>query len=220
MKTRRQVLQGFAQATGAVLLVPAISACGHKKSASALMDADPVTRVPNALPRNWDPVLYNRLRGNAGYIPEAYLADVNGPNGSWDHVGKHLPYRVLLNGEGVPKGYIALMWGDPEKGYTPHPNARRGESNQYEGHWYNWIRVRKATDRDAAEVQSTFAEWPNVSDGDNGAYAVFGGGDIEADAGAKTIYLVALPSDVQPGDIVRIHAHCLTHGEYVDFLKV
>lgn len=43
---------------------------------------------------------------------------------------------------------------------------------------------------------------------------------LMAENGKNTIYLVALPSDVGPGDTVRSWAHCLTHGEYIDFLAV
>lgn len=218
--TRREVLQGMALAAGAVILVPAVSACTKKDGASVLANADPATRVPQVIPRNWDPIEFNIVRGNAGHIPASYLPDVNGPNGSWDHVGKHLPYVVTLDGGETPEGYVALMWGDQEKGHTPHPNERRGEANNYEGHWYNWIRIRKATLSEAEELQSTYSEWPGLADGDSGAFAVHGGGDIEADGGRQTIYLAALPSDVQSGDIVRIHAHCLTHGEYVDFVQI
>lgn len=210
----------MALAAGAVILVPAISSCGKSGQGSVAGAGDPATQLPYTVPQNWDAVRYNIMRGNAGFIPDSYLPDVNGPDGTWDHVGKHLPFVVTLDDGGTPEGYVALMWGDPEKGHTRHPNARRGEENKYEGHWYNWIRIRKATQSEAEETQSTYSEWPGIADGDSGAYAVRGGGDIEADAGRNTIYLAALPLDVRPGDIVRVHAHCLTHGEYVDFIKI
>lgn len=210
----------MALTAGAVILMPAVSSCGKNKRDSALRDANPDTQLPHTVPRNWDPVSFNTVRGNAGYIPDSYLPDVNGPDGSWDHVGKHLPFVVTLDDGGTPEGYVALMWGDPEKGHSRHPNARRGEENHYEGHWYNWIRLRKSTTSQAEELQSTYSEWPGITDRDNGAYAVRGGGDIEADSGKNTIYLVALPPNVKPGDILRVHAHCHTHGEYVDFIKL
>jgi hypothetical protein len=111
------------------------------------------------------------------------------------------------------------MWGDPAKGHAKHPNAPRSESNP-EGHWYNWIKIRKATDGDAQEIESRFSNWPTTEPTDNGRYAAFEGTDPAADAGKNTVYLVALPPDVRPGDTVRVHAHCLTHGEYVDFVTV
>ena len=50
--------------------------------------------------------------------------------------------------------------------------------------------------------------------------AVAGGGDITAESGKNTVYLCKLPDGLQKGDTVRIWAHCLTHGEYVDFIEV
>ena len=33
-------------------------------------------------------------------------------------------------------------------------------------------------------------------------------------------YLVQLPAGLVSGDVIRVHANCLTHGEYVDFLTI
>ena len=112
------------------------------------------------------------------------------------------------------------MWGDTSKGYARHPNAARSEANNQQGHWYDWIRIRKAVEGETEELQSNYSDWPGTAPSDNGAYAVFGGGDITADSGKNTIYLAALPEGVKSGDRVRVWAHCLTHGEYVDFLTV
>lgn len=220
VSTRRELLQRMAGIVGATLLLPTVSACGGRKGASLLADGDPATRIPRTITANWDPIRFNQIRGNAGFIPESYLPQINGPTGARTHIGMHLPYRVLEDDPSVPDGYIAMMWGDPNKGYSAHPQARRGPANNYEGHWFHWIRVRKATLDDAEELQSTFSEWPVTTNGDNGRYAVHGGASIEADRGVKTVYLVALPTDVEKGDIVRVHARCLQHGEYVDFLRV
>ena len=100
-----------------------------------------------------------------------------------------------------------------------HPNAVPREDNDFEGHWYQWITLRKATDGPAVEVTSTYTGWPEVREGDSGSYASHGGGDITRESGVHTVQLAALPPDVQPGDRVRVVAHCLTHGEYVDFLE-
>lgn len=225
MTTRRQFLRHLATASGAVVLVPAVSRCaapsagaptaGEAAGAAAGELAIPLTRAAD-----WDPMAYNRARGLAGAIPDSYLGDITGPDGDAQHLGKHLPYVPAIDAERMPADMLAIMWGDPAKGHAKHPNAVRSEANNHEGHWYNWIRVRKATAADAEELQSAYSEWPGVLPEDNGAYAVFGGGDITAESGKNTIYLAALPSDVQSGDWVRIHAHCLTHGEYVDFLQV
>lgn len=234
---RRDFLKKLAMTTGAVVLMPAVSAC---KSAPAPAPEDPKTDAPTTdapesqpatsaattpatpplvKPEGWDAIAYNKERGNAGAIPESYLGKVNGADGDTKHLGKHLPYIPTLDEGAVPAGFIALMWGDPAKGHAKHPNAVRSEANNNEGHWYNWIRVRKAVEGDAEELESSYAEWPGV-DADASKYAVFGGGDITAESGKNTIYMTALPADVKPGDTIRIHAHCLTHGEYVDFITV
>ena len=111
------------------------------------------------------------------------------------------------------------MWGNPELGHAKHPNASKSEANPI-GHWYDWIRIRKAVPGEAEELQSQYSDWPGIVEGDNGAYAVSGGGEITEDGGKNTMYLAALPKDLKPGDTIRIHAHCLTHGEYVDFLTI
>ena len=230
--SRRSFLRQLAVAAGAVVLMPRVTACGGSGAATAepggpssrpTLATDGSAAVPVPVPRTqpdgWDPVEFNRARGNAGAIPESYLGDINGPDGDWDHLGKHLPWFPELDPALVPAGYVGIMWGDPDKGHTPHPNAPRGPANNHEGHWYNWIRVRKATDEEAQELQSTYTDWPGTNPDDSGAYAVHGGGEITDNAGKNTIYLAAVPPDVRPGDLVRIYAHCLTHGEYVDFVR-
>lgn len=238
---RRAFLKQLSLLTGGAVLMPWVSACSSdsgagkpdgmptsapatqpsadamRKAAAGSMAGPP---LPNTKPPSWDPIAFNKARGNAGMIPKSYLGDINGPDGDTKHLGKHLPYvPKLADASVVPAGYIALMWGDPDKGYARHPNAPKSEGNP-DGHWYNWIKLRKATDGDAQELQSNYADWPGDSPDDNGAYAVFGGGDIQADGGKNTVYLAALPPDVKPGDTVRVWAHCLTHGEYVDFITV
>jgi hypothetical protein len=176
--------------------------------------------VPLVRPQDWDAIAFNRERGNAGAIPQSYLADINGPDGETKHLGKHLPCVADTSGLHMPEGYIALMWGDPARGYAQHPNARTGSETYPRGHWYDWVRVRKAVAGDAQEVETRFSSWPEPGAGDTGQYRVAGGGEIEADNGKNTIYLVRLPPDVKPGETVRVWAHCLYHGEYVDFLEV
>ncbi|MFT6627894.1 MAG: hypothetical protein ACJA1R_001154, partial [Flavobacteriales bacterium] len=188
---------------------------GAQSAAIAAGDA-----VPMAQPPRWDAVTFNRVRGNAGAIPASYLDDINGPDGDTNHLGKHLPYVPELDAQTLPAGMIAIMWGDPNKEHARHPNAPRNEANNNEGHWYNWIRISKATDADREEVQSTYTDWPGIGSGASGAYAVHGDGSLEDEGGKNTIYLAALPSDVGSGDTIRIYAHCLTHGEYVDFLTL
>lgn len=222
---RRQFLKNLAALTGTVVLVPSIKACGGAAavdSPTSMPSTSMLAPPPTAKPADWDPIAYNLARGNAGAIPDTYLADVNGPEGENSHLGKHLPYVPAVDAGAVPAGYLAIMWGNPAVGHAQHPNAVRAEANNFEGHWYNWIRIRKATEAEvnAEEVESGYSEWPGTTESDNGAYAVFGGGDITANAGKDTIYLAALPADVQSGDVVRVWAHCLTHGEYVDYLTV
>ncbi len=218
MTTRRQFLHRLATASGAVVLMPAVSRCS---GAPTVADGTPpMPAIPMDRASDWDPVAFNQARGNAGAIPDSYLDDINGPDGVANHLGKHLPFVPELDAALVPTGMLPIMWGDPDLGYARHPNAVRSEANNFEGHWYNWIRIRKATAGSAEELESAYSEWPGITDADNGAYAVLGDGDITGDSGKNTIYLAALPPDVSPGDWVRVHAHCLTHGEYVDFVRV
>lgn len=220
---RRNFLQRLAAATGAVVLVPSVSACGGSQASSepTSQAASSMTpAVPETEPADWEPISFNRERGNAGAIPDSYLPSINGEDGETAHLGKHLPYVPDTDGLEVPAGYIAIMWGDPDKGHTRHPNAPRNESNNNEGHWYNWIRIRKADDPSSQELESSYSEWPGIDPSDNGAYAVYGGGDITEDSGKNTVYLAALPEGVSSGDRIRVYAHCLTHGEYVDFITV
>ncbi len=212
---RRELLKGLSVTVGGAVLLPTVVNCAGSGAMKKRSDGGPP--VPLSRPPNWDPIAFNRARGNAGFIPDSYLGSINGPDGETKHLGKHLPF--IVEAEGVPAGYVALMWGDPARGYARHPNAPASQSNP-QGHWYNWIRVRKAFDGEAQQLESRFSNWPEASEADNGAYLVLGGGDIAADGGRNTIYLTAIPDDCRIGDIVRIWAHCLTHGEYVDFVTI
>ncbi|AKV00503.1 hypothetical protein AKJ09_07166 [Labilithrix luteola] len=215
--TRRTFLDRLARATGALVLAPISSACAAR-AAEPSKPGDP-RAVPRERPAGWDPIEFNRARGNAGAIPASYLPSINGPDGDAKHLGKHLPYIPNFERARFPAGAIALMWGDSSKGYAAHPNAAPSQANP-EGHWFNWIRIRKAVAGDAEERESRFSAWPHPRPGDNGAYRASRGDAPGADSGKDTIYIAELPSDVRPGDLVRIHAHCITHGEYVDFLVV
>lgn len=199
---------------GATVLAPAAFSC-VKEDGTQSPEQNALT-IPKKAPTDWNPIAFNKSRGNKGAIPKSYHESINGADGDKKHLGKHLPYTVVH--PEIPAGSIALMWGDPSKGHAKHPNAGKSDKNP-EGHWYNWIRVRKATDAEAQEVESKYSAWPVIGGQDNGAYLAEQGDDPAADSGKSTIYLAKLPDDVKPGDMVRIHAHCLTHGEYVDFLK-
>ncbi|OIP38517.1 MAG: hypothetical protein AUK47_11795 [Deltaproteobacteria bacterium CG2_30_63_29] len=215
MLDRREFFKSLAMGASAVVLLPQLVACGSKAvNADPTAGADPLA-IPTRPPADWDPIAFNKARGNAGAIPESYLPSINGPDGDTQHLGKHLPYIVPVEAGQMPQGMLAIMWGDPAKGYAKHPNAPKSEENPT-GHWYNSIKIRKAVDGDAEEQESAYADWPGTGE----QFVVFGGGDLSEDSGKNTIYIVGLPSDVSPGDTVRIHAHCLTHGEYVDFIQV
>lgn len=226
---RREFLKQLAIATGGVVVLPlAVSCKGGAGSDKASVTEDPgvelvepvMAAVPLVLAADWDPVAFNTDRGNAGAIPAEYLPDINGPDGVPKHLGKHLPYVPQVDPALVPEGYLALMWGDPDKGYAMHPQSPEGSESYPMGHWYNWIRVRKAVEGEAIEAESEFTSWPGPADGDSGLFVAADGGDPAADGGKNTVYLVRLPDDVVAGDTVRIYAHCLYHGEYVDFLTV
>ncbi|MDJ0762520.1 MAG: hypothetical protein QNJ97_05970 [Myxococcota bacterium] len=234
IKERRAFLKELAAFTGGMAIAPMVVSCGGgQKGAIPPAKPDevkpPVTvdtkgsdpdAIPLVQPVDWDPLVFNRKRGNAGAIPASYHADINGPDGVNKHLGKHLPYIPELPEGLVPNGYLPLMWGNPELGYARHPNAPKGDPAYPEGHWYNWVLVRKAVDQDVEEVHSQFTSWPEPGDDQSGQFAVFGGGDITADSGKNTVYLVALPKDVTKGDLIRVYGHCLYHGEYVDFVTI
>ncbi len=231
MATRREMLEKLATATGALVLAPAVLGlgCGSESAPQPTPEPTPEPTtgsetpepiaVPTSRPADWDAIAFNRTRGNAGAIPDSYLESINGPEGELKHLGKHLPFVPELDPALVPPGMLAIMWGDPSKGHAPHPNAPPSEDNP-DGHWYNWIRIRVATDGDAEEVETQFSGWPLADQEDSGAYAVQGEGEITDDGGKQTIYLVALPEGVAAGAEIRVYAHCLTHGEYVDFLTL
>lgn len=225
------MLELLAASTGATILAPLAAGCGGSSSTTTEAEsgsaetgggetaaADPMA-VPYTRPEGWDPIAFNRDRGNAGAIPESYRDEINGPDGELMHLGKHLPYIPTLTGATIPAGMIALMWGDPSRGHAKHPNALPNETAP-DGHWYDWIRIRKATMEGAVEETSTYSRWPTVLDTDNGVIAAAEGTDPTADAGKNTVYLAVLPEGLVSGDVIRIHANCLTHGEYVDFLTI
>lgn len=211
--SRRDFLKYAALTTGSFAVLPGITGCSSKQSCG-LYD------IPFTRPENWDPIAYNRKRGNRGAIPKSYLPSINGPDGVKKHLGKHLPYIPELDCKTIPKGYLPLMWGDPAKGYTMHPNAPKSEANNFEGHWYSWIRLRKATPWYAETAMTVFSGWPKTCAKDNGIYRVMGNKEITEDGGIYTVYLVKLPGDVKKGDTLRVWAHCLTHGEYIDFIRL
>lgn len=229
IQDRREFLRQLAIATGGVVVLPmAISCTGGSESEEVVVTEDAgvelvkpaMAAVPFVLAADWDPVVFNTDRGNAGAIPEGYLPDINGPDGVPKHMGKHLPYVPQVDPALVPEGYLPVMWGDSGKGYAMHPQAPEGTESYPLGHWYNWIRIRKAVEGEAIETESEFTAWPGPVDGDTGLFVAADGGDLAADGGKNTVYLVKLPEDVVPGDTVRIYGHCLYHGEYVDFLTV
>jgi hypothetical protein len=232
--TRRDFFHHVVGATGTLVLAPYLVGCEPTSTPDRAPTAMPILEpvaptetpaaeppsVPLERPAGWDALAFNKRRGNAGAIPASYLDDINGPDGDARHLGKHLPFLPALDpGVVVPAGMLAIMWGDPSKGYARHPNAASTEGNP-EGHWYNWIRLRKATAGDTREVESHYRSWPAVEPGDDGAYTALAGDDPARDGGENTVYLAQLPPDVVPGDLVRVHAHCLTHGEYVDFVQL
>jgi hypothetical protein len=217
---RRAFLRVLGSGSAALVLAPLTTACSSSAApasgaASAGGEAADPLAIPLSKPARWEPIAFNRARGHAGAIPESYWPSIDGDDGAANHLGKHLPYIPTAADATAPEGMVAIMWGDPEKGHARHPNAVRSDANQGEGHWYNWIEIREATDDDAPSARSTYPEWPGDADG---GFAVAGGGELTDDGGKNTVYLAALPAGVGPGDTVRIYAHCLTHGEYVDFL--
>lgn len=223
--TRRVFLTKLATLSGAAVLFPLATRCasapkGSMGTAPAAGAPGSSLPLPTVRPADWEPLAFNRKRGNAGAIPKTYLADINGADGDKKHLGKHLPFVPQVDAKLIPAGYIAVMWGDPAKGHARHPNAPKDTSKSYRGHWYNWVKVRKAVEGAAEELQNTYPDWPGTAPDNKTQFAALGGGDIAADGGKNTIYLVKLPPDVKAGDTIRLWGHCLYHGEYVDFLTI
>jgi hypothetical protein len=210
---RRQFLWDATRLSFAVLLSP-IACSRVRQPVGATTDHG--LDIPRTRPGNWDPLRFNRARGVAGAIPRSYLPAIEGPDGDRRHLGKHLPYVVAI---GAPLGMLPLMWGDPRKGFAQHPNAGPSAGNPT-GHWYDWIRLRRATDDEAEERESRFSSWPHQGPDDNGAYLAAGEQGVTAEGGAATIYLAEVPKDARPRELLRVHAHCRTHGEYVDFVAL
>lgn len=211
---RREFFKTTLGLAGFSLMLPVISACESGPDTKGVM-------LPMEKPKNWNPIEFNKKRGNSGAIPDSYLPAINGPDGVKKHLGKHLPFIPKLDPKIViPAGYIPIMWGDPSKGHTPHPNAIPGPDNNYLGHWYNRIELRRAISIYAQTQISTYNGWPDNTDNDSGRYLSLTGGSLTEANGINTVYLAKLPSDVQKGDTVRVLAHCLTHGEYVDFINI
>jgi hypothetical protein len=173
---------------------------------------------PTAKSANWDAVQYNIARGKLGYIPSAYMAQILATDGIKNQLGKHLPYVPALSPSIQKEGYLPVMWGDPQLGYAQHPNGPKAADNP-EGHWYNWIRITKEGDAGSL-VETRFDNWPTVSSEVNGLYKPLSGKDVTLDGGRNTVYLAELPPGLQDGDTVMVWAHCLTHGEYVDFVTL
>ncbi len=209
---RKKFIQNLAVCTGSFVLLPVVSSCKWFE--------DQKLSIPKVINSNWNPIQFNRERGNQGAIPASYLPSINGIDGEKKHIGKHLPFVPEIEPEKIPDGFLPIMWGDPSKGYAKHPNAPKNNTKGYEGHWYNWIRIRKATSGNASELKSTYSNWPSIGSSDNGSYVAFGDQEITSNSGKNTIYLAALPPDVKKGDTLRIYAHCKTHGEWVDFVKI
>ncbi len=228
---RRAFLKQLAAYTGGVVVAPIAVSCGKsipsvptagslKADAMAGAEQAVMPEVPLVRPADWDPIAFNKKRGILGAIPASYHADINGLDGEKKHLGKHLPYVPGVDAALVPEGFVPLMWGDPSLGYAKHPNAPKGDPTYPKGHFYDWIQLRKATAEEAEETDSIFGNWPIPEADDNGQLTVFGDGEITADSGKNTVYLVGKPADVVSGDVVRIHGHCLYHGEYVDFITI
>ncbi len=174
---------------------------------------------PTTRPSHWDPVAFNIMRGNSGAIPKSYMEQITAPEGQAKHLGKHLPY--------IPKtfarsrweaGFVPLMFGDPELHFVRHPNAPKSGGNPV-GHWYNWVRI-SVVGRPESEIETAYDNWPKPSGAVNGKIAALEGADPTADGGKNTVYLARLPEGAKAGDTLRFWGHCLTHGEYVDFLAL
>jgi hypothetical protein len=211
--------RSFLIESAALAATSVLAGCAGAKAAGAgAADAASLATPPLAPPPGWDAFAYNVARGRAGFIPEKYLADIVAPEGDKKHLGKHLPYVPALPEERRVDGYLPLMWGDPSKGNAKHPNAPIDATNP-EGHWYNWIRLAIVGQAEG-EVETRYDAWPEPTSAVNGKLTGLASADPRDDAGKNTVYLAVLPKGAKAGDTLRVWAHCLTHGEYVDFVTL
>lgn len=223
-KNRRAFFKHLAALTGTVVIAPMAISCSKASTPAvrpiARVDASNAPDIPLAKPSNWDANAFNKNRGLKGAIPQSYYADINSPDGEKKHLGKHLPYIPDIKPTDYPEGYIPIMWGDPSKGFSQHPNSAQHSPGYTVGHWYNWVRTKNTSIENGEEIESQFHAWPGPRDGaDATVFSVFGEGNIEDNDGKNTIYMLSKPADLNDGDTMRIYGHCLYHGEYVDFIK-
>lgn len=175
--------------------------------------------VPITRPSDWEVVAFNSARGAAGAIPAGYMDKIKAADGLPKHLGKHLPYLPSnVPADRVPANYLSIMWGDPKLGYTMHPNAPKSEANP-EGHWYNWIRVA-IEGNEGSQIETKFDDWPKCSDAVKGHIVGLEDADATVNGGKNSVYLAQLPEGAKSGDTLRVWAHCLTHGEYLDFVTL
>jgi hypothetical protein len=177
---------------------------------------------PNVKPENWNPIAYNKTQGiEQGLIPASYHEAILSEDGDTKHLGKHLPYiPTEIEPDRIPEGYLPLMFGDAEKGYAQHPNQVVGTEGYENGHWFNMIKIRKATMDEAEEVITRFDNWPETGETVNGTFIPYEGDDLTLNNGKNTVYLVKLPNDVKSGDTIRVTGYCLYHGMYTDFVTL
>ncbi len=206
LASRRQVLK-LLQLAGATALLPRVLGCAPSVGLP----------LPRARDGAWDAIVFNLARARQGAVPPAYLALIEGLGGIPQHLGKHLPFLVAdgnLLDAALAANLLPIQWGDPGKGHARHPNAAPTEAVP-SGHYYDWVDLLVGD----AETRVAFAPWPQNRADVAGAYRGLRTDDPTGEEGRDTVYLLPM-GGASCGVDVRVHGHCLTHGEYVDFVKV
>ncbi len=216
--TRRVFLQQTAAVSIALPLLGATGCASKTGGGTAPVTGGTPAGVPLTRPSDWEVVAFNTARGKAGSIPASYMAKIEAAQGLPKHLGKHLPYLPKVPAGRVADGGLGIMWGDPSLGYTMHPNAGKSETKPL-GHWYNWIRV-SIEGNEASQVETHFDGWPQCTDAVKGKLVGFSDEDPTVNGGKNSVYVAQLPTGAKSGDTLRVWAHCLTHGEYLDFLTL
>ena len=130
-RKRGAVLLGFCAALASMSAAcgtatpPAQPPARMPKSEGSFSGAAIVSRVPLTRPEGWDPVAFNRVRGNAGAVPESYRDAINAEDADTQALGMHLPDWIRLRKATSNEAQEA------ESTYSNWPRTGIGDTGDY-----------------------------------------------------------------------------------------